>query len=79
MITTLNNHVHIKPIKREGVVVSHEKDYDEKGIVVAWGNLIPPFKAGSVVYFDSWMAAKFEKDTPEEFWLIPYEAIRAYE
>lgn len=89
MITTVNEHVQIKPISKiaeDGIMATSEKNYDEKGVVVenyfsSWdGRTSAPILAtGMIVYFDSWQAAKFNEDSTEEFWLVPFSAIRAYE
>ena len=76
-IYPLNNHVQIKPLKRDGVISTHDKNYDEKGIVVF--NPDSAVLNGKIVYFDSWMAARYNEGTDDEFWLVPFSAIRAYE
>lgn len=79
MITPTNQHVHVKPIPHDsGVMATHDKNYDEKGIALSAQDFME-FKIGDTIYFDSWEAAKYNEDTPDEFWLVPYHAIRAYE
>ncbi len=83
MITPLNDHVQIKPISKvaeDGIMATAEKNYDEKGIVVQnYYGTYAVLGTGQIVYFDSWQAAKYNEDTSEEFWLVPFGAIRAYE
>lgn len=59
-------------------MATSSKNYEEKGIVLKSQDYNKELE-GKVVYFDSWMAAKFEEGTENEFWLIPYSAVRAYE
>ena len=75
-IVPVNGHIQIKPIKRESIIASSERDYDAKGTVISGNNFIVE---GVTVYFDASLASKFNPDTEEEFWLLPYEAVRAYE
>lgn len=81
MIHPINAHVQIKPISKvaeDGIMHTQEKNYDEVAVVISaedWMDL----QVGAKVFFDSWQAAKFNEDTAEEFWLVPYAAIRAYE
>ena len=89
MITPVNEHVQIKPISKvadDGIMHTQDKNYDEKGVVVQeYAHITPDnivstlLEKGFVVFFDSWQAAKFNEDTAEEFWLVPFSAIRAYE
>lgn len=78
MIQPINDHVLIKPISKvnEGPMATAEKNYDEMAIVL---QSFKDLKEGSRIYFDSWRAKKFNEDTAEEFWLIEYGAIAAYE
>lgn len=76
MIFPINSHLQVQPLKRDGVMATHDKNFDEKGLVIKGFEEV---ENGMTVYFDSWQAAKFNEDTDEEFWLIPYSAIRAYE
>ncbi len=79
MITPINQHVLIQPLaKNTGVMSISEKNYDEKGIALSTMEYMD-FKVGDTVYFDSWQAARYNEDTSEEFWLVPFSAIRAYE
>lgn len=76
----INEHVQVQPISKvadEGIMATNDKNYDEKGTVITDAGSY--FQKGAVVYFDSWQAAKFNQDTAEEFWLVPFSAIRAYE
>lgn len=81
MITPINQHIQIRPISRvadEGIMATANKNYDAKGIVISAPEFAE-FKGGQTVYFDAWRAKKFNEDTEEEFWLIEYSAVAAYE
>lgn len=77
MIIPINFHVLIRPIKQEGIFAGNV--YDEKGEVLSVPGKIPDIKPGEIVYFDSWLAAKYTDKDDKEFWLIPFENIRAVE
>lgn len=78
-ITPVNNHLVIQPLARVSVISSHDKNYDEKGTVLSSCKVGEGELIGKVVYFDAWEAARYNEGTPDEFWLIPAHAIRAYE
>lgn len=77
MIHPINNHVLIKPIKSEGMFSGNV--YDEKGEVISAPIHISGISQGQTIYFDSWMAAKYTDKDDNEFWLVPFENIRAFE
>lgn len=77
-IVPLNNHVLIQPLVREGAFESAHKEYAERGIVVEMC-FDSSFKAGDVIYFDSWGSARYEDEDGKEIWLVPHDKIRAYE
>ncbi len=82
MIYPINCHYQIRPISKvqEGPMATAEKNYDEKGVVLSCpSDAFLNVPEGATVYFDAWQASKFNTDTAEEFWLVPSEAIRAYE
>lgn len=89
MITPVNNHLLIQPMKHEGFIATQRETYEEIGEVLA---VSPEFMVtgsssnqmrriidiGDKVYFDSWLAAKFpaEKDG-EYYWLVNWNDVRA--
>ena len=76
----LNSHVQIEPETNNEFVASMKQTYDEVGVVVAVAEGITVIKAGDRVFFDSWQASKFPKDTHGNyFWYVPFESIKAYE
>lgn len=82
--TPMNGHVQIQPIKEGGVVQREQTKYDEKGTVIGWDDdltAIPYFNltVGDIVYFDGWLAAKYNQDTDDEVWFVKYEDIRGKE
>lgn len=87
MIKPINGHILIKPLTHEGFTASQQESYQEIGTVIAFANDLTrtflfedSFKIGDKVYFDSWLAAKFPSDDPENpYWLVKYEDLRAYE
>lgn len=78
----LNNHVLIRPLKHEDFVEG-ENSYDEKGEVLALPADLTSEAAGwlsvgEVVYFDSYLCAKYPSADPEvPFWLVDFKDIRA--
>lgn len=89
MITPVNGHLLIDPVKHDSFVVSQRETFEEIGVVVSVdeefskGMLISRetwLKPGDKVYFDSWLAAKFPKNEDGEFyWLVKWEDVRAVE
>lgn len=88
MITPVNGHLIIEPVKQESFVVRDRETYEEVGVVKACppaNRIVNAFeeeapKVGDKVYFDSWLAARFpgEKDG-EYFWIVRWEDVRAVE
>lgn len=80
MITPVNGHLIIEPVKQESFVVRDRETYEEVGIVKAIEDENHRVSIGDKVYFDSWLAARFpgEKDG-EYFWLVRWEDVRAIE
>lgn len=77
MFVPLNGHVEIEPIEQESVVYSQETNFEEKGKVLStsfWA-----VAKGDIVYFDSWMAAKYPDSEGKVRYLVPGTAIRAKE
>jgi co-chaperonin GroES (HSP10) len=89
VITPVNGHVLIEPVKHESFVASLKETYQEIGTVVAMskdlnkgtvGTPDYPTAIGQKVYFDSWLAAKYPKDgggADDFYWLIKWEDVRA--
>lgn len=91
MITPVNGHVIIEPIKHEAFMASSNETYQEIGIIVAANDdcdydpdglsgWTP--EVGEKVYFDAWLAAKYPKDGggPDDFlWLVNWKDVRAAE
>ena len=82
-LTPINGHLLIEPIKHEGFMASQNDSYEEIGVVISNGELAPigfeliPEK-GDKVFFDSFLAAKYPKESGEGYyWLVKYEDIRA--
>lgn len=84
MITPVNGHVLIEPIKHEAFMASQQETYQEIGIIVAvnensdYGEDWTP-ELGEKVYFDAWLAAKYPKNDTEFYWLVKWEDVRAAE
>lgn len=82
MITPVNGHLVIEPVKAEGFMATANTTYEEIGVVVAVANDAGPVPVGDKVYFDAWLAAKYHKEggKPDEFyWLVKWEDVRAIE
>lgn len=90
MITPVNGHLLIEPLKSDGFISSSSDTFQEIGIVIdvdanglaygVNGTLKLPVKVGDKVYFDAWLAAKFPKGNTGEFlWLVKWEDVRAIE
>jgi co-chaperonin GroES (HSP10) len=85
MITPVNSHLLIDPVKHDSFVVSQRETFEEIGVVVAVPEEMnipatPPVSVGDKVYFDSWLAAKFPKNEDGDFyWLVKFEDVRAVE
>lgn len=76
---TINNHLKIQPIEHDAFVASSLGTYDEMGVVLDAGDTDIPI--GAVVYFDSWLAKKYQVkgSTTDYHWFVKYEDIVAYE
>lgn len=81
MITPVNNHLLIEPLKHEDFILSDRGIYEEIGTVVDTNGSVPDFKVsqGDRVYFDSWLCVKYPKDDKSFYWLVRAEDIRAVE
>lgn len=78
----INGHVEVKPLKHESFISSQRESYEEIGEIVSMCNgldTLYSFKVGDLVYFDSWLCAKYPKGDEEFHWLVKSEDIRAYE
>lgn len=93
MITPVNGHLLIEPLKNEGFISSSNETFQEIGVVVALSHgershnaerislgVADIVRVGDKVYFDAWLAAKFPKgDQGEYYWLVKWEDVRAIE
>ena len=77
----LNHHLEIKPIKQDNFIPSSDTTYEEKGEVMSVAKEVPEtfVKVGDIVYFDSYLCAKFPDETGAVRYLIETDAIRAKE
>ena len=79
-----NGQIEIRPIEMEGFVSDASGTFEEKGEVISLADdllisNVPFCKVGDVVYFDSWVSAKFPDEKGEIRYLIPAEYVRAIE
>ena len=80
MITPINGHLLIEPVVYESFVAQDKTLYEEVGKVIdvsaeIVSNLL---KKGDLVYFDSWMSAKYPTGEGNGFfWLVRAEDVRA--
>lgn len=80
MITPVNGHLLIEPVKHESFIASDTDKYEEIGLVVTVATGIEGVKEGDKVFFDSWLAAKYPTGNGDEyFWLVPWQDVRAIE
>lgn len=86
MITPVNGHLLIDPVKHDSFVVSQRETFEEIGVVVALPSIFSELpkedipEVGDKVYFDSWLASKYPHSDGEGFfWLVPFEDVRAIE
>lgn len=83
MIQPINGHILIKPLTHDSFMQSQRETYEEVGTILAIDEFLTtpqPLSLGDKVYFDSWLAAKFPSDDPENpYWMVKYEDIRAIE
>lgn len=79
-IQPINGHVLIRPVEEKTAYVSSQSTYEERGEVL---DVAPPITREAIVgrfaYFDSWAAAKYKDGEGNEFWVVPFEKIRAIE
>lgn len=90
MITPVNGHLLIEPLKHETFVSSGKEVYEEIGIVTAradeladrigqYSQIIPAkISVGDKVFFDSWTAAK-HIEGEKTYWLVKWSDVRAIE
>lgn len=78
--TPVNKHIEIEPIEEKGHVFTQNNVYEEKGKVISCADDTElEWNAGEIVYFDSWLVAKYTDTNGKDRWLVPEENIRAYE
>lgn len=80
-IKPVNGHIVIEPLAHETFIATSRDSYEEKGTVVAIPDSTDefPVKVGTIVYFDSWLAAKYPKNDTEHIWLVKWDDVRAIE
>lgn len=90
MITPVNGHLVIEPLKHETFMASTGR-YEEIGVIVAVGDDIEGYikynpdgsgykpKVGDKVYFDAWLASKYPKNDEDYYWLVNWSDVRAIE
>lgn len=81
MITPVNSHLLIEPLKHETFISLGKETYEEVGVVIeAAPEVSTLYLKGDKVWFDSWLAGKYPTGKGEEyFWLVRAEDIRAIE
>lgn len=86
MITPVNGHILIEPIKYESFIASGKDQFEEIGIVVSVAEELREFINSSIkgfaykenakvdigdkVFFDSWKAAKYPHDNDDGFYWL---------
>ena len=77
MLKPLNKHLLLKPIPLTDFIEGQSK-FDEKGEVLALADGISEVEIGDVVYFDSYLCARYPSEDPENpLWLVEYQDLRA--
>ncbi len=81
MFTPINKHVEVEPIKEESITYTPGSNFEAKGKVISFDedDCEREWGVGTVVFFDPWLVAKFTDSQGKERWLVPEDAIRAYE
>ncbi len=82
MFIPLKQHLEVEPIAHDSIIQTPVGNYEQKGIVVSVADDCDFFsdeEIGCVVFFDSWLASKYIDSAGKDRWLVPEEAIRAYE
>lgn len=79
MITPVNGHLLIEPLKQEQFIASERGLYEEIGTVVSKEEENHHVNVGDKVYFDAWLAVKYPKSDDEFYWLVKWEHVRAIE
>lgn len=78
MITPVNGHLLIEPLKHESFVSQQKETYEEIGKVVDYDMALEGLvQKGYKVYFDSWLAAKYPQEDDTFVWLVKWEDVRA--
>lgn len=78
----INQHLEVEPIEEQSFVASQNATFEEKGKVISIAGDCGFFneeEIGAIVYFDSWLVARYTDSAGKERWLVPEQNIRAYE
>lgn len=82
MLSPVNGHIIIEPIKHEAFIASQRDTYQEVGIVLAVAKEVVDIPIGCKAYFDSWLAKKYPVTggEAEEFhWVVDSKDVVAIE
>lgn len=95
MIKPIQGNILIEPIKEETAWSTASTQYEERGKVIEIADDLKELtgltnsgtiivkeslvKAGDIIYFDSWQAAKFKDGEGKDIWLVHIDAVRAVE
>lgn len=78
----INGHLEIKVITEGGIIARQNEKYEERGIVISVDPSFEqhPIQTGDIIYFDGWLASKYQVDDTEEFrYLVKFEDVRGIE
>ena len=93
MIHPINRYILIEPVVHQQFIATGKDRYEEIGKVISFDPTLAPstyagssvpavseLREGCYVYFDAWLASKYEKaNTGDFYWLVKYDDIRAIE
>lgn len=80
MIQPINGNILIEPITEQTAFSTAQTQYEERGRVIS-SDIQPGLilEIGTIIYFDSWQAARFKDGEGKEIWLVHIDAVRAVE
>ncbi len=79
MLKPIFKHIEIKPAEQNKAFSSSQTAYEERGTVISVADDCELIKIGMIVYFDSYLAARYEGEDKAIHWLVKEGDIRAYE